>query len=199
MHRIRFAIAPMLAGSAYLGYQAGQSTFKAPQMSMIPKMEMAEKQPAKVERTFIMVKPDGVARNLTGKIIDRFLQRGYYLVGMKLLVPSKKLAETHYEDLKSKPFYNGLVEYMTNGKAGVVAMVFEGTDAVKTGRTIIGATNPLESAPGTIRGDYCIEIGRNIIHGSDSEESANKEISLWFQPGELVETRHPMHEWVMGR
>ncbi|RKP33601.1 nucleoside diphosphate kinase [Dimargaris cristalligena] len=147
------------------------------------------------ERTFIAVKPDGVQRALVGEIIKRFEARGYKLVGLKLTVPSKALAGKHYADLKGKPFFNGLVDYMTNGKAPVVAMVWEGKDVIRQGRRMLGATNPLESAPGTIRADFCTAIGRNIIHGSDSYESALKEITLWFNENELADWVSANAEW----
>ncbi|KOC61572.1 Nucleoside diphosphate kinase [Habropoda laboriosa] len=130
------------------------------------------------ERTFIMIKPDGVQRGLVGKIIQRFEDKGFKLVAMKMLWPSEDLLKKHYSDLSSRPFFPGLVKYMSSGP--VVPMVWEGLNSVKTGRVMLGETNPKDSAPGTIRGDLCIEVGRNIIHGSDSVESANKEIKLWF-------------------
>ncbi|KAJ1982210.1 nucleoside diphosphate kinase Ndk1 [Dimargaris xerosporica] len=150
------------------------------------------------ERTFIAVKPDGVQRGLVGDVIRRFEARGYKLVGLKLLVPSKKLAEKHYEDLSNKPFYKGLVDYMTNGKAPVVAMVWEGPDVIRQGRKMLGATNPLDAAPGTIRSDYCTSIGRNIIHGSDSFDSALKEITLWFNENEVHDWTPANVEWVIS-
>ncbi|RUP47144.1 nucleoside diphosphate kinase [Jimgerdemannia flammicorona] len=110
------------------------------------------------ERTFIAVKPDGVQRGLVGKIVSRFEERGYKLVAIKAVVPSRALAEEHYADLRARPFFRGLVEYMTNGKAPVVAMVWEGKDVVRQGRAMIGATNPLESSPGSIRGQYCVGV-----------------------------------------
>jgi len=146
-----------------------------------------------MEQTFIMIKPDGVQRSLIGKVIERFETKGYYLKGMKLINVSKEHAEEHYVDLKSKPFYNGLVEYIVSGP--VCAMVWEGKNVVATGRKLIGATNPLASEPGTIRGDFCIDVGRNIIHGSDAVESAKKEIQLWFPEG-LVEFSPHMKPWV---
>ncbi|XP_062388411.1 nucleoside diphosphate kinase A 2-like [Sardina pilchardus] len=136
------------------------------------------------ERTFIAVKPDGVLRGLMGEIIKRFEQKGFKLVAMKFMLAPDSLLKEHYIDLKDKPFYAGLCKYM--GSAPVCAMVWEGLSAVKTGRVMLGETNPADSKPGTIRGDLCIQVGRNIIHGSDSVESANKEISLWFKPEELV-------------
>ncbi|GAA5836971.1 hypothetical protein JCM11251_004461 [Rhodosporidiobolus azoricus] len=135
------------------------------------------------EQTYIMIKPDGVQRGLVGEIIARFEKRGYKLAAMKLARPTREHLEKHYEDLSSKGFFKGLIEYMASGP--VVAMVWEGKDAVKTGRVILGATNPLASAPGTIRGDYAIDVGRNVCHGSDAVESAQKEIALWFPEGVL--------------
>ncbi len=135
------------------------------------------------ERTYIMIKPDGVQRGLVGPIISRFEQRGFKLVAMKLVTPGKAHLEAHYADLSSKGFFAGLIEYMNSGP--VCAMVWEGDNAVATGRKMLGATKPFDSAPGTIRGDYCIDVGRNIIHGSDSVESANHEINLWFKAEEL--------------
>uniref|UniRef100_A0A183BHS7 nucleoside-diphosphate kinase n=1 Tax=Globodera pallida TaxID=36090 RepID=A0A183BHS7_GLOPA len=118
------------------------------------------------ERTFIAIKPDGVQRGLVAKIIKQFEQRGYKLVALKLVKSSIQHLEVHYQDLKDKAFFPGLVQYMASGP--IVAMVWEGLDVVKQGRVILGATNPLASAPGTIRGNFCIETGRNICHGSDS-------------------------------
>ena len=128
-----------------------------------------------------MIKPDGVQRGLVGEIISRFEKKGFYLKGLKMLNVEQSFAEKHYEDLATKPFFGKLVDYIISGP--VVAMVWEGKNVVLTGRKIIGATNPAESAPGTIRGDFAIEIGRNVIHGSDSVESARKEIGLWFPDG----------------
>ena len=134
-----------------------------------------------MEQTYIMIKPDGVQRGLTGEIIKRFEQKGYKLVAMKLTAPGDEHMKKHYADLADKPFFGGLVKYMTSGP--VVAMVWEGTNVVAEGRKMLGATKPSDSAPGTIRGDFCIEVGRNICHGSDSVESAKKEIALWFPEG----------------
>ena len=135
-----------------------------------------------------MIKPDGVQRGLIGPIISRFEQRGFKLVAMKLVTPGKAHLEAHYADLSSKGFFAGLIEYMNSGP--VCAMVWEGDNAVLTGRKMLGATKPFDSAPGTIRGDYCIDVGRNIIHGSDSVESANHEINLWFKAEELNHWNH---------
>ncbi|CAN8095975.1 unnamed protein product [Discula destructiva] len=146
------------------------------------------------EQTFIAIKPDGVQRGLVGPIISRFEQRGYKLVAIKLVSPSKEHLETHYADLKEKPFFPGLLTYMQSGP--ICAMVWEGRDAVKTGRVLLGATNPLASAPGTIRGDYSIDVGRNVCHGSDSVENAQKEIALWFKEGEVQQYKSHSFDWV---
>jgi nucleoside-diphosphate kinase len=146
------------------------------------------------ERTYIMIKPDGVQRGLVGAIIARFEQRGYYLRALKLINPTRELLETHYADLSARPFFPALITYMLSGP--VVGMVWEGKAAVATGRKILGATNPLDSNPGTIRGDYCIITGRNICHGSDTVENANKEIKLWFGENEVVNWTHHSHSWV---
>jgi len=122
------------------------------------------------ERTFIMIKPDGVQRGLIGKIIARFEERGFKMAAMKVCQPGKEHLEKHYADLSSKKFFPGLIEYMNSGP--VCAMVWEGDNAVATGRKMLGATKPFDSEPGTIRGDFCIDVGRNICHGSDAVESA---------------------------
>lgn len=134
-----------------------------------------------VEQTFIMVKVDGVQRSLVGEILGRFERRGYKIVALKMIHASKDHVEKHYGDLKDKPFFPKLTQFMSSGP--VVAIVFEGKDVVKQGRAMLGATNPLASAAGTIRGDFGIDMGRNICHGSDSVESAQKEIALWFPEG----------------
>lgn len=146
------------------------------------------------ERTFLMIKPDGVQRNLTSRIISRFEDRGYKLIGLKLVRPDKAHFEQHYGDLKDKPFFPGLIGYVMSGP--VIAMVWQGTNIVKTARKMLGETKPLESNPGTIRGDFCIDVGRNIIHGSDSTESAEKEINLWFKAEELVEYERTTEGWI---
>uniref|UniRef100_F6YB01 Nucleoside diphosphate kinase n=1 Tax=Ciona intestinalis TaxID=7719 RepID=F6YB01_CIOIN len=136
-----------------------------------------------MERTFIAVKPDGVQRGLVGKIVARFEAKGFKLVAMKMATATEDHLKKHYSDLSSKPFFAGLVKYMGSGP--VVAMVWEGQGVVKTGRVMLGATNPADSLPGTIRGDFGIQVGRNVCHGSDSVESATKEIGLWFTDCEL--------------
>ncbi|VBB76010.1 Putative nucleoside diphosphate kinase [Podospora comata] len=146
------------------------------------------------EQTFIAIKPDGVQRGLVGPIISRFENRGYKLVALKLVTPGEEHLQKHYEDLKDKPFFPGLIKYMSSGP--IAAMVWEGRDAVKTGRVLLGATNPLASAPGTIRGDFAIDVGRNVCHGSDSVENAKKEIALWFKPEELNSYKAAAFDWV---
>jgi len=140
-----------------------------------------------------MIKPDGVQRGLVGEIIKRFEAKGFKLVAMKMTMPGKAHLEKHYEDLKAMKFFPGLIEYMTSGP--VVAMVWEGRNVVAEGRKMLGATKPSESAMGTIRGDFCVEVGRNVCHGSDSVESANKEIALWFPEG-LTDWTSCEKDWV---
>lgn len=149
---------------------------------------------ANQERTFIMVKPDGVQRGLVGDIIKRFETKGFKLVALKFQAASESLLKQHYADLAGRPFFPSLISYMQLGP--VVPMVWEGLNVVKTGRVMLGETNPADSKPGSIRGDFCIQTGRNIIHGSDSVESANKEIALWFKPEELVKYQASQYSWV---
>ncbi|XP_051824867.1 nucleoside diphosphate kinase, mitochondrial [Antechinus flavipes] len=137
------------------------------------------------ERTLIAVKPDGVQRRLVGDVIRRFERRGFKLVGMKLLQAPEKVLAEHYHDLKKKPFYPNLINYMSSGP--VVAMVWEGYNVVRTSRAMVGDTDSAEAAPGTIRGDFSVHISRNVVHASDSVEVAQREISLWFHSSELVE------------
>lgn len=147
-----------------------------------------------MERTFLAIKPDAVERRLVGEIIGRFEKRGYVLVGLKMVKANQELLEQHYADLKGRPFFPGLVKYMGSGP--VVAMVWEGADVVKQGRRMLGETNPLASLPGTIRGDFSIDIGRNVIHGSDSVETAKREIGLWFKDDELVSWSPTDCKWI---
>lgn len=137
-----------------------------------------------MERTYIMVKPDGVARRLSGEIIRRFENRGLRLVGLKMLVPNRETAEKHYAVHSEKPFFKDLVDFVTSGP--VVAMVWEGPDAIALGRQMIGATKPINAQPGTIRGDYTCDLMSNLIHGSDAPETAAEEIALWFDASELL-------------
>jgi nucleoside-diphosphate kinase len=137
------------------------------------------------ERTFVLVKPDGVQRALVGEILGRFERRGLKIVGLKLMRVAKDLAETYYAEHKGKPFFAPLVAYVT--AAPVAAMVLEGDNAVAVVRKMMGKTNAAEAEPGTIRGDFGLQIGRNLIHGSDSVASAEREIGLFFKPGDLSE------------
>jgi nucleoside-diphosphate kinase len=147
-----------------------------------------------VERTFLAIKPDGVQRKLIADIIRRYESKGFTLVGLKLMMVSAALAEQHYAEHKERPFFRGLVEFITSGP--VVAMVWEGDGVVAAARKIIGVTNPLASEPGTIRGDFGISIGRNIIHGSDAVETAQREIALWFKDEELVSWQPTLTSWI---
>jgi nucleoside-diphosphate kinase len=131
-----------------------------------------------MERTLILVKPDAFARSLTGEIIARFERKGLRLVALRLLTMERGLAERHYAEHEGKPFYGELVDFITSGP--LVAMVLEGESAVKAARQVIGATNPVEAATGSIRGDFAIEVGQNMVHGSDSTESAAREVGLFF-------------------
>lgn len=148
-----------------------------------------------MERTFIAIKPDGVQRGLVGPIISRFEAKGFTLVGLKMMMVSRELAEKHYDVHRERPFFNGLVEFIISSP--IVAMVWEGEGVVASARKIIGATNPLSSEPGTIRGDYGISIGRNLIHGSDAIETAQREISLWFKAEELAGWQPTLTPWIV--
>ena len=146
-----------------------------------------------MERTFVMVKPDGVQRGLIGEIVGRFERRGLKIVGMKMLQVSDDLARRHYAVHEGKPFFAGLISYITS--APVVAMVVEGTNAVVAVRQTVGATKPFEAAPGSIRADFALEIGRNLVHASDAPETAAAEIALWFGE-ELVEWQRATDRWI---
>ena len=147
-----------------------------------------------MERTFLMVKPDGVQRQLVGEVIQRLERKGFTLVGLKILKVSQELAEKHYDVHKEKSFFAGLIKFITSGP--VVAMVWEGEGVVASARKIIGATNPLSAEPGTIRGDYGVTVGRNLIHGSDAIETARTEINLWFNEEELVSWEPTIKSWL---
>nr|XP_009678599.1 PREDICTED: nucleoside diphosphate kinase 3 [Struthio camelus australis] len=159
-------------------------------------MGRSQAQAAAGARTFVAVKPDGVQRRLVGELVGRFERKGLALVGMKLVQAPEELLREHYVALRDRPFYSQLVKYMSSGP--VVAMVWQGLDAVKTVRTMIGETNPADSRPGTIRGDFCTDITKNVIHGSDSVESARQEISLWFRPEELICWEDTAEHWIYG-
>ncbi len=135
------------------------------------------------ERTFIAIKPDGVQRGLVSEILGRFERKGFKLVALKQIIPTRELAENHYGVHRDRPFFSGLVDFITSGP--VVAMVWEGDGVIASARKLIGSTKPLEAEPGTIRGDLAINIGRNVIHGSDGPETAAFEIALWFDPSEV--------------
>lgn len=145
------------------------------------------------EISYVMIKPDGVQRGLVGEIIGRFEKKGFKLRALKLYQTPKEVAEEHYKDLASKPFYPDLVKYILSGP--VVSMVWEGDGVVASARKLIGATNPLASEPGTIRGDFAIQVGRNVIHGSDSPDNGDRETALWFPEG-LVSWSQTMEPWL---
>ncbi|WP_281215268.1 nucleoside-diphosphate kinase [Bacillus altitudinis] len=147
-----------------------------------------------MDKTFLMVKPDGVERQLIGEILSRFEKKGLQLVGAKLMSIPKEVAETHYGEHKEKPFFGELVDFITSGP--VFAMVWQGEQVVDVTRQIIGKTNPKEALPGTIRGDYGLTVGKNIIHGSDSPESAEREINLFFKQEELTNWDQTISSWI---
>ncbi len=147
-----------------------------------------------MEKTFIAIKPDGVQRRLVGEIIRRFESKGFNLVALKFMNVSRELAEEHYSVHRERPFFNSLVDFITSSP--VVAMVWEGEGVVASARKLIGATNPLTAELGTIRGDFGVSIGRNLIHGSDAIETAQREIALWFKPEELVSWHCTTHSWI---
>lgn len=148
-----------------------------------------------MERTLIIIKPDGVERALIGPIISKFEQRGLKIVGMKLMQVSDELAREHYAVHAGKPFYEPLIEYITS--APVVVMALEGPQAVQAARNTIGATRPVEAAPGSIRGDFGMMVGRNLVHGSDSPENAAAEVALWFDPSELIDYTRAVDSWIL--
>ena len=147
-----------------------------------------------MERTFLAVKPDGVQRGLVGEIIGRFERKGFKLVGLKLMQVTREQAETHYGEHQGKPFFNGLVDFITSGP--IVAMAWEGKNVIATARAMMGATNPANAATGSIRGDFAADIGRNIIHGSDGPESATRELGIFFRPEELVSWSRTLDNWI---
>jgi len=147
-----------------------------------------------MERTLVLVKPDGVQRGLIGEVINRLEQRGLKLVGMKLMEVDDALARQHYGEHVDRPFFGGLVEFITS--APVVAMAWEADDAVEAVRNTMGQTNPTSSPPGTIRGDLGLDIGRNLVHGSDSPESAQRELSLFFSDAELLDYTRSNDPWI---
>jgi len=151
---------------------------------------------ADVERTLFLIKPDAVERGLIGEIVARFERRGFRIRGMKLMRVTEQQAAEHYVEHVGKPFYPELVEFITSGP--VVAMAIEGLGAVATVRSMMGATNPLDSAPGTIRGDYALETAQNIVHASDGPEAATVELALWFADAELFDYERDVDRWVLA-
>lgn len=147
-----------------------------------------------MQRTLVIVKPDGVQRGLVGPILTRLESRGLKIVGLKLVSVSAELAGRHYAEHEGKPFYEGLLRYITS--APVIVACVEGTSAVQMVRNSVGATNPLNAAPGTIRGDYALDIGRNLIHASDAPETAERELALWFTKDELVSYTRESDRWI---
>ena len=148
------------------------------------------------ERTLILAKADAVVRGLVGEVISRLEKRGYQIIGMKLLKCDEARAKKHYAEHEGKPFFSGLVEYIT--ATPIVAMVIEGNDAVEGCRATIGATNPIKAGPGTIRGDYGQTIGRNLVHGSDSPENGAREIAIWFGADELFARKSEIDSWLVS-
>ncbi len=147
-----------------------------------------------MQQTFLAIKPDGVQRGLTGKIISRLEEKGFKLIGMKLMKVTNELAERHYGEHKDKPFFKGLVSFITSGP--IVAMVWEGKNVISSLRKIMGKTNPLDAELGTVRGDFAVDIGKNVVHGSDGEESAKREIALFFKEEELIKWEQDIQKWI---
>ncbi len=147
-----------------------------------------------MERTLILVKPDGVQRGFIGQIIARFERRGLKLAGMKLMQMSVEMASKHYAEHVGKPFYDGLVSYITSGP--IVAMAWQGNNAIQIARNTMGVTRPAEAAMGTIRGDFGLEVGRNLVHGSDGAESAARELNLFFDASELIDWSRDTDCWI---
>jgi len=151
---------------------------------------------AELERTLLLVKPDGVQRQLVGRVLTRFEERGLKLVGLKLVHVDRALAEQHYAVHRDKPFFRGLVEFITSGP--LVAAALEGPNAIAIVRAMNGATRPHEAAPGSIRGDLAVETAQNLVHASDSPETATAELALWFRPEELLRYEREIDRWVLA-
>jgi nucleoside-diphosphate kinase len=150
-----------------------------------------------IQRTLILCKPDAVSRGLIGEIVSRFERRGYLIVAMKLMQLDGERARRHYGEHEGKPFFQGLVDFITSGP--LVAMCVEGEDAIAGCRQIMGATNPLNAAPGSIRADFASTIGRNLVHGSDSHESAERELAIFFEPHDYVTRKHDLERWILEK
>ncbi len=148
------------------------------------------------ERTLILIKPDGVQRLLVGRLISRYEERGLKLVGLKLVQVDRQLAEQHYAVHRDRPFFAGLVAFITSGPLAAIAL--EGPNAIAVARAINGATRPHEAGPGTIRGDYALETAQNIVHASDSSETAAAELALWFTESELLNYQREVDRWVLA-
>lgn len=148
------------------------------------------------ERTLVLVKPDGVQRLLVGRILARFEERGLKLVGLKLMQADRALAERHYAVHRDKPFFKGLLNFITSGP--LVALALEGPNAIAVVRSMVGATRPHEATAGTIRGDLAVETAQNLVHASDGAETAAAELALWFKPGELLEYVREIDRWVLA-
>jgi nucleoside-diphosphate kinase len=149
-----------------------------------------------IERTLVLIKPDGVQRQLVGRILDRYEERGLKIVGLKLVRVDRGLAERHYAVHREKPFFGGLVDFITS--APLVALALDGPNAISVVRAINGATRPHEAAPGTVRGDFALETAQNIVHASDGPEAAAEELALWFSPAELLDYDRDVDRWVLA-
>ncbi|TNJ67455.1 nucleoside-diphosphate kinase [Paenibacillus hemerocallicola] len=147
-----------------------------------------------MERTFLMIKPDGVQRGLIGEIVGRFERKGFTLIASKLMTVSKEKAEAHYAEHHGRPYYDDLMSFITSGP--VFAMVWQGDQVIALSRQMMGKTNTLEAAPGTIRGEFAVHTNRNIIHGSDSPENAVREINIFFEPEELLDYSKTIQKWI---
>ncbi|HEX5940354.1 MAG TPA: nucleoside-diphosphate kinase [Dehalococcoidia bacterium] len=148
-----------------------------------------------MERTLVLVKPDAMQRGLAGEVLKRLEQRGLRIAGLKLLLVSDEMAKRHYAEHENKPFYQGLLSFITS--APIIAAAFEGPGAVQAARQVMGATDPQKAAPGTIRADLGIDMGRNLVHGSDSAESAARELAIFFEPGELLAYNRAIDPWLV--
>ena len=148
-----------------------------------------------MERTLVLLKPDSVQRNLSGELINRIEKIGFKIIGLKLMILDQTKAHEHYQEHKSKPFFNDLVSFITSGP--IIAIAFQGADCVKKIRNIMGSTNPSNASPGSIRGDFGISLSMNLIHGSDSVESAKRELKIFFEESELVDYNKNVDEWIL--
>ncbi|KAJ8639520.1 hypothetical protein MRB53_016214 [Persea americana] len=189
-HLAAFQPSPLLSSSPFYSHAKIHGKKNKPHI-FLPHLVASMEE---VEETYIMVKPDGVQRGLVGEIISRFEKKGFLLKGLKLFQCPKDLAEEHYKDLKGKSFFPKLIDYITSGP--VVCMAWEGVGVVASARKLIGATNPLQAEPGTIRGDLAVQTGRNVVHGSDSPDNGKREIDLWFKEGEVVQWTQAQAPWL---